>query len=110
MLAIDLPDVDEVGLIGELYEQAATSPKIGFYLETLGAALLLLAAVATLVLRPGQRRPPRRARARRLERPASAEQARRRRYRRRLVAIALAPVGVACASARDSPARTAAAP
>ena len=51
-LVVDLPDVDEVGLIGELYEQAASSPKTGFYLETLGAALLLLAAVATLVLHP----------------------------------------------------------
>lgn len=52
ILAVDLPDVSEEGLIGEAYEQAKASPKTGFYLESLGAALLLIAAVATLLLRP----------------------------------------------------------
>lgn len=51
-LAIDLPNVDETGLIGRNYEQAATSPQTGFYLETLGSVLLLLSAVAVLVFRP----------------------------------------------------------
>ena len=56
-MVVDFPDVDEVGLIGELYEQAQSEPKTGFYLETLGAALLLLAAVAAVVFRPAPEKP-----------------------------------------------------
>ena len=41
-LAIDLPDVDETGLIGERYDQAQARPQAGFYLETAGAVLLLI--------------------------------------------------------------------
>ena len=52
---IDLPDVNEEGFIGVAFEDAVARPKTGFYVETLGAALLLLTAVATLVLRPGER-------------------------------------------------------
>jgi hypothetical protein len=48
----DFPDVDEEGFIGETFERAQASPGTGFYLESLGAVLLLLSAVATMVLSP----------------------------------------------------------
>ncbi len=51
-LAIDLPDVGDEGLLAETYEQAKASPQEGFYLETLGSVVLLLAGVGMLVLRP----------------------------------------------------------
>lgn len=56
VLAVDLPKVDDAGLTRELYEQAQASPREGFYLESLGAVLLLLGAAATLVL--GRPAPP----------------------------------------------------
>lgn len=71
VLAVDLPDVNEEGLIGRTYEQAQASPKLGFYLESLGAAMLLVAAVATLVLRPD--RGERSARERSVDRDAGQE-------------------------------------
>jgi hypothetical protein len=37
----DVPDLDETGFIGQVYENAAAGPSAGFYLETLGALLLL---------------------------------------------------------------------
>jgi hypothetical protein len=37
----DLPDVHKTGVVGELYDNARANPKIGYYLETLGGALLL---------------------------------------------------------------------
>lgn len=46
----DAPDVNDVGSYGERYDQAAASAQLGFYLETLGAALLLFAGGALLVL------------------------------------------------------------
>jgi hypothetical protein len=46
----DLPDLDETGVIGERYEEAAASPGPGFYLETAGAALLLLVGGGALFL------------------------------------------------------------
>lgn len=52
VLAVDLPDVTEEGLIGRTFEQAEASPKAGFYLESLGAVLLLIAAAGALLLRP----------------------------------------------------------
>lgn len=54
VLIKDLPKVSDEGLIAERYEQAVARPEIGFYLESLGAALLLLAATAVLVLRDRQ--------------------------------------------------------
>ena len=51
VLAIDYPDVDEEGFTGEAFERAEATPQTGFYLESLGAVLLLIAAVATLALR-----------------------------------------------------------
>jgi hypothetical protein len=37
----DVPDLDETGFMGQVYEDAAAGPGAGFYLETLGAMLLL---------------------------------------------------------------------
>jgi hypothetical protein len=50
VLAIDLPDIHKTGVIGKRFTDASASPKTGFYLETLGALLLLLAGSARLVL------------------------------------------------------------
>ena len=46
----DVPDLNETGFIGEVYEDAAAGPSAGFYLETLGGVLLLASgAVLSLV-------------------------------------------------------------
>jgi hypothetical protein len=45
----DLPDVHKTGEIGQLYEGARASPHLGYYLETLGGALLLLAGGGLLL-------------------------------------------------------------
>jgi hypothetical protein len=37
----DVPDLNATGFIGEVYEDAAAGPSAGFYLETLGGALML---------------------------------------------------------------------
>jgi hypothetical protein len=68
MLAVDLPDIHRTGVIGQRFTDASASPKTGFYLETLGAFLLLIAGSAGLFLsspgrrptRPRRERPPRR--------------------------------------------------
>ena len=54
-LAIDLPDLNETGLIGRTYDQAEARPRVGFFVETLGATLALLGALGTLLFRPGER-------------------------------------------------------
>jgi hypothetical protein len=54
-LAIDLPDLNETGLIGRTYDQAEARPRVGFFVETLGATLALLGSIGTLVLRPRAR-------------------------------------------------------
>ena len=46
----DRPHVHETGLAGDVYAQATAEPGTGYYLETLGAALLLLSGGALLVL------------------------------------------------------------
>lgn len=46
----DLPDVHKTGVIGELYDNARANPRLGYYLETLGGALLLLAGGGLLLL------------------------------------------------------------
>ena len=49
----DVPDLDETGFIGQVYEDAAAGPKAGFYLETLGAVLLLASGGLMLALPSG---------------------------------------------------------
>lgn len=61
-LAVDLPVVDDTGLYGRDFEQARAQAEIGFKLETAGAIVLLLSAVAILVLGIGRRSAPERAR------------------------------------------------
>jgi len=54
----DLPDAQATGLVGSpstRYSVAASSPAAGFYLETLGAVLLVIAAGAGLLLSAGPR-------------------------------------------------------
>jgi hypothetical protein len=46
----DVPDLHATGFIGEVYEDAAAGPKAGFYLETLGAVLLLASGVLLFVM------------------------------------------------------------
>jgi hypothetical protein len=57
VFAIDLPDVDETGLYGRDYERAQADPKLGFYLESAGAVLLLLSAVAIVAFGARRRDP-----------------------------------------------------
>lgn len=60
----DVPDLDRTGQVGELYEEASASAGTGFYLETLGGALLLVAGGGLLMLgapttrQPEAGRPP----------------------------------------------------
>lgn len=51
----DLPDLDDTGEVGELYEQASAGAKAGYYLETAGGALLLLSGAGLAVLGAGGR-------------------------------------------------------
>jgi hypothetical protein len=53
-LAIDLPDLNETGLIGRTYDQAQARPRVGFFVETLGATLALLGSIGTVIFRPGR--------------------------------------------------------
>jgi hypothetical protein len=50
VLLIDLPVLDDTGIIGRTYDLAEARPAVGFYLESLGAALALVGSVATLAL------------------------------------------------------------
>jgi hypothetical protein len=50
VMAIDRPTLDDTGLIGRTYDLAEARPGPGFYVESLGAALALIGAVASLVL------------------------------------------------------------
>jgi hypothetical protein len=68
----DVPDLNETGFIGQVYEDAAAGPKGGFYLETLGAVLLLAGGGLMLAL-PAAGAPAPRVRRRERERPADAE-------------------------------------
>jgi hypothetical protein len=56
----DRPHIHEVGSIGDIYASATADPGTGYYLETLGGALLLLSGGALLALgrTPIARRPP----------------------------------------------------
>jgi hypothetical protein len=46
----DLPDVHKTGVIGDEFEAAAAHARAGIYLETLGAALLVVAGGVGLLL------------------------------------------------------------
>jgi hypothetical protein len=46
----DRPHVHDTGSVGDVYAEATADPGTGYYLETLGGALLLLAGGALLVL------------------------------------------------------------
>ncbi|HEX6389046.1 MAG TPA: hypothetical protein VFZ89_06365 [Solirubrobacteraceae bacterium] len=46
----DANHIHDTGQVGELYEDARADPAIGFYLETLGGALLLICGGGLLVL------------------------------------------------------------
>ena len=50
-LVVDLPDLNETGLIGRTYDAAQARPRVGFFVETLGATLALLGSIGTLVFR-----------------------------------------------------------
>jgi hypothetical protein len=52
-MAIDRPTLDDTGLIGRTYDLAEARPGPGFYVESLGATLALVGAVAGLVLGRG---------------------------------------------------------
>jgi hypothetical protein len=67
-VVVDVPDLHKTGFVGEVYEDAAAGPKAGFYLETLGAVLLLVSGVLMLLL-PAERPAP----SRRAERAAEAQ-------------------------------------
>jgi hypothetical protein len=48
VLAVDLPDVHETGLVGQTYEAARAEPRSALWLELAGAGCLLCGAVAIL--------------------------------------------------------------
>ena len=58
----DRPHVHDTGSVGDVYAEAHADPAAGYYLETLGGALLLLAGGTLLVLGPApspeRERPP----------------------------------------------------
>ena len=53
----DLPDTRSTGVIGERYEEAAAQAGTGFFLETAGAVLLIVAGVGGLMLLSPSRQP-----------------------------------------------------
>jgi hypothetical protein len=53
----DLPDTRSTGVIGQRYEEAAAQAGAGFYEETAGGVLLLVAGVGGLVLLGAPRKP-----------------------------------------------------
>jgi hypothetical protein len=55
-LAVDLPDVDETGLIGRTYDAARAEPRAGLYLEIAGGCAALAGAALILVARPASQR------------------------------------------------------
>lgn len=81
--AWDRPHVHDTGSVGDVYAEASADPGTGYYLETLGGALLLLAGgsllafgrtgVAASAATPASASVEERARARRARRAAEAE-------------------------------------
>jgi hypothetical protein len=58
-LLVDLPDVDETGLIGRTYDAAVAEPRAGLYLEIAGGCAALLGGALILAARPARRTPSR---------------------------------------------------
>ena len=73
VVVVDVPDLNRVGFIGQLYEDAVAGPRIGFYLESAGAALLLAAGGLLLFAGPAEAKPERRAPRQRRERAARTD-------------------------------------
>jgi hypothetical protein len=46
----DAPDIHKTGVFGERFEDAQANPKSGYYLETLGAVLVLIGGACSWVL------------------------------------------------------------
>jgi hypothetical protein len=49
-LAFDLPHLDDTGQVGRLYTDASAGPEVGFWLELLGGALLVVCGGGPLML------------------------------------------------------------
>jgi hypothetical protein len=77
----DAPDLDETGFVGEVYADAKAGPGAGWYLETAGAVLLLVAGALLALLSgsPARRDEPERTAAK----DSTAEERARRRAKRR---------------------------
>ena len=56
VLLVDRPVLDDTGLIGRTYDLAEARPAVGFYLESLGAALARVGGVWALMLAPRRSR------------------------------------------------------
>jgi hypothetical protein len=79
----DRPHIHDTGSVGDIYAEATADPGTGYYLETLGGALLLLSGGALLVLgRTPISRPPAAGRGRGAAAEAEVTAAERARARR----------------------------
>ena len=56
VLFVDRPVLDDAGIFARTYDQAQAEPATGFYLESLGAGLSLVGAVAAFALTPRRTR------------------------------------------------------
>ena len=61
---VDRPVLDDAGMLEQTYDQAKAEPATGFYLESLGAALVLVGSVGALLLTPRPAPAPRQRRPR----------------------------------------------
>jgi len=50
VLAFDVPHLDDTGQVGRLYSDAAAGPRVGFWLELCGGALLCVSGGGLLVM------------------------------------------------------------
>lgn len=102
VLAIDLPAVGETGRYGMNFEQARARAEGGFKLETAGAIVLLVAAVAILAFGPRERAVRARGRTPRREREQTPREERDRRRRGRVAPDERMAETAAGAEERDS--------